>query len=102
MKEKRTERINIRLTIDEKKMIIEKAKLAGYTLSGYIQKIVSEKKICSKTDTQTVLELKRIGVNINQIAKFVNTYNIEDNVSYAVNNLKSYLNELNNIIVKLT
>ena len=67
---KRNQTISIRLTTEEKEEIIAKAKQANMTLTDYLIE-------CSRntvTDLSEVLiELKRIGNNLNQIARKANS-----------------------------
>jgi hypothetical protein len=101
MKENKTKEIHIRLTEEEKGQLKKIAYSAGYTLSAYIKKAVLKNRIVSKTDIQTVYELKKIGVNINQIAKFINTFPVEDNVPYAIKTLDLYIQKLETLIKHL-
>jgi hypothetical protein len=102
MKENKLEQIHFRVTKTEKDKLMKKANDAGYTLSSYVKKVVFENKIVPKTDIETVLELKKIGVNINQLAKFINTFPVQDNLPYAINNLQLYIDKLNKLIANLS
>ena len=71
---KRSETLTIRLTKAEKAAIISKAKKARTSLTEYILAISKDVKIVLPPDTAPiVLELKRIGNNLNQIAAKVNS-----------------------------
>lgn len=71
---KRSETLTVRLTKAEKAAIIAKAKRAKMNLTEYIFAISKDTKIVLPPDTEPiVLELKRIGNNLNQIAAKVNS-----------------------------
>ncbi len=71
MKENRTKVIRARLSEEEKEQVFRRAKAEGVTLSMYLRKSVLGERITSKADIQTVFELKKIGTNLNQLAKHV-------------------------------
>lgn len=65
--------MNIRLTQSEKSAIISKAKKSKLTLTEYIMKSSLQTKI-KVVDLQPLLvELKRIGNNLNQITRKINS-----------------------------
>ena len=71
---KRDRTLTIRLTKSEKEMIRKKAARAKMTLTDYIVAASLQTEINVAEDVQPLLvELKRIGNNINQIALKVNT-----------------------------
>ncbi len=71
---KRSETLTIRLTKAEKAVLTAKARKAKMTLTEYILAISKDTKIVLPPDTAPiVLELKRIGNNLNQIAAKVNS-----------------------------
>lgn len=70
---RRDETLTVRLTRSEKKAIQEKAKKSGLTMSDYFVKASTEKQI-NVIDIKPVLtELKKLGTNINQIARKMNS-----------------------------
>ena len=76
--------IHLRVHEHEKESLREKAKLANMNMSGYIIALSENKKIIvAQGLPKLTLELKRIGVNINQIAmvansqRFVNEHQLE-------------------------
>jgi hypothetical protein len=82
--EKKNARIEVRCYKKEKEELREKAKQANMNMSEYIIALSENKKIIvAQGLPQLSLELKRIGVNINQIAmvantqRFVNEYQLE-------------------------
>ena len=70
---KRNQTISIRLTPTEKKEIITKAKQAQMTLTDYLIECSRNTKIKVTDLSEVLVELKRIGNNINQIARKVNS-----------------------------
>lgn len=97
---RRSETLTVRLTKAEKAAIIVKSKRAKMTLTEYILAISKDTKIVLPPDTAPiVLELKRIGNNLNQIAAKVNS-----GVTY-VENLTEVIknqNKIYNLLLKLT
>lgn len=101
MKENRTKVIRARLSEEEKEQVFRRAKAEGITLSMYLRNSVLGERIASKTDIQTVFELKKIGTNLNQLAKHVNSLPIDDNILKSLENINKYINELKQITDKL-
>lgn len=101
MKENRTKIINLRLTEDEKKQAVKRAKDEEMTLSSYIRKSISAERFISKSDIQIAFELKKIGTNLNQLAKHVNTLPVEYNILESLKEINDYINELKQITNQL-
>ena len=73
-KTEKTARLEIRLTPSEKEEIIKKAEQARMTVSSYILFLSENKKITvAENIPQLLLEITRIGTNINQIAHIGNS-----------------------------
>ena len=71
---KRDKTLTIRLTESEKALIEKKAKRANMNLTEYIIAVSNKSKIKVAEDTTPLLmELKRMGNNINQIAMKINS-----------------------------
>lgn len=71
---RRSETLTIRLTKAEKAALTAKARKAKMTLTEYILAVSKDTKIVLPPETTPiVLELKRIGNNLNQIAAKVNS-----------------------------
>ena len=71
---KRDKTLTVRLTESEKALIEKKAKHANMNLTEYIIAVSNKSKIKVAEDTKPLLvELKRIGNNINQIAMKINS-----------------------------
>lgn len=71
---KRNETLTIRITKSEKAAIVRQAKKAGMSLTEYILALSRQLPIYPPPDFSPLLvELKRIGNNINQLAAKVNS-----------------------------
>lgn len=101
MKENRTKTIKIRLTEDEKERVVKRSKEEGITLSSFMRKSVLCEKFVSKTDVQTVFELKKIGNNLNQLAKHINSLPIDKIILNSLESIDKYIKELRQITDKL-
>ncbi len=76
MNRTRPKQIVIRLTEKEKEQLQLKVKKSGLKQQDYLIKCILEKKILNTDGLKEVTpELKRIGVNLNQIAKSCNIGN---------------------------
>ena len=95
MNEKRTESFILRLTEKEKEMLVSLAN------EHDMRNMAFKGSAVTKTDIQTVIELKRIGNNINQIAKQINLIPHEDNIKLYLQELHDILNMLSVITKKL-
>lgn len=66
--------INFRISLEEKKKLQAKAKQAHMSISSYIIALSENKKITvAENIPELLLEITRIGTNINQIAHIVNS-----------------------------
>lgn len=74
--ERRDDRLpNLRVTAAERALIEERAAAAGLTLVEYCRRAIFKSRIAPKRGTinqALLVELNRVGVNLNQIAKVVN------------------------------
>ena len=55
----------------------------------------------SKTDVQMIYELRKIGANINQLAKHINTLPSDENILYSLDRINQYLSDVETINRKL-
>lgn len=70
---KKTERIEVRVTPEEKMKIVEKSIKAKKSISEYVIDCSTNKQITVINDLpKLVTELRRIGNNINQLTKLAN------------------------------
>ncbi|PIB27554.1 hypothetical protein BFP77_11740 [Maribacter sp. 4U21] len=69
--------VNIRMTVDDYIEVSEKAKTIGLSIAEFIRRKVTEKCLPKKRvhpmDRKLFVELSRVGNNLNQLAKFVNS-----------------------------
>ena len=74
--EKRLVQVNIRLTPDENDKVVEFAKASGLSPANWIRMKIFTGKFppirMSPLDTAVYLELKKIGVNLNQVTHKIN------------------------------
>lgn len=70
---RKTERIEIRLTPEEKKKIINNSVKANTTISEYLIKSATKKEIVVINDLdKLVIQLRKLGNNVNQLTKLAN------------------------------
>jgi len=90
--------VSLRLTESEFEQIKSEAEKLGYTTSDFIRSILLKKNRClkNKKDTKKILfELNRIGNNLNQIAKYVNTFKTIDNfVKFSIDEILKELKKI--------
>ena len=80
MSTKKTERLQLRLSPEEKEMLIKKAAESRMTVSDYLANLVANKKVETvKSIPALIYEIRKIGVNINQIAHIGNSQRYLDN-----------------------
>ena len=73
MSKNRTERLQLRLSSEEKEAIAQKAADANMSIADYIVALSANQKIIdAKIIAQLILEIRRIGVNVNQVAAVAN------------------------------
>ncbi len=73
MSKNRTERLQLRVSSEEKEAIAQKAADANMSISDYIVALSANQKIIdAKIIAQLILEIRRIGVNVNQVAAVAN------------------------------
>ena len=66
-------KVSVRLSDSEKEKLELNASLAGLKISAYIRHIISNAKpLVHKFDKTMVIQVAKIGNNLNQIAKHVN------------------------------
>jgi len=94
-------RINLRCTSEDKLAINEKAKQAGKDVSEYLRNLALNKNMYSITDLKSFKELNRIGGNINQIARKINSSTVINNPDDILKKLDEIRNELEQIKVLL-
>lgn len=72
---KRTAMIKVRVSASEKTEIEHKAQLAGLTLSDFIRRTVAGSRTRqTQVEREHLRLLARVGNNLNQLARWANTY----------------------------
>lgn len=94
--EKKTERIYIRLTEKEKREIKKKADNLGIKTSEYLREISTKKEVIF-IDNSVLNQIRKIGLNVNQIIRLSHTYKNPPS-----QNLIDEINELKKMIIELT
>ncbi len=79
---KRNITLSIRLTAEEKQALKKKADQANLSMTDYLLRCSSRKKIRVINMSKVVVEIKRVGNNLNQITRRINSgdfksYNFE-------------------------
>ena len=99
---KRSETLTVRLTRQEKEMIKKRASQAGLSLTDYIVAVSLQTQITVCEDVKPlIMELKRIGNNVNQIAAKVNVGAFHSaNFQEVIDSLKSVYEEVYRIARK--
>lgn len=73
--EKRTEFVNTRVTPTEKHLLKIQAEAEGMSLGDFVRVQLNRPRVRkTKVERQKVIHLTRIGNNLNQIARWANTY----------------------------
>jgi uncharacterized protein (DUF1778 family) len=79
---KRNITLSIRLTAEEKESLKKKAEQANLSMTDYLLRCSSRKKIRVVNMSKVIVEMKRVGNNLNQITRKINagdfkSYNFE-------------------------
>ena len=108
MKKKKAEqvatcRIDIRLTAEEKRAIEEKARLCGYqSVSLYMRERALGARIPpSITDLTAVNQLRKVGMNLNQIAHRINMVFDKNEILSVRGYLEKLMQEINETVSKI-
>jgi hypothetical protein len=94
--------IRVRLYTEDKLKIKEKALLSGIRLSDYIRKCALDYKIIPKADYDLRSQINRIGVNINQVTRKINSFSDIKNNHKILDELVELKNELLSILSKIS
>lgn len=96
----RTERLNLRLLPDERAEIEVRAAAVGLTPTDYVRRAVLSGRLASivtrKADPSLVLAINRAGVNLNQIARTLNS-----GVDHIPGDLAETLERINRLLDRL-
>lgn len=71
----RTKWLNVRVTPDEKNSVVEEAEAKGMTSGDFMRQLLGKRRVRkTRREREKLLHLARIGNNINQLARWANTY----------------------------
>lgn len=99
--EKRDVRIFVKLTEREKEKVLSFAKDKGITLSSYVRKAILNPVFVSSTDLKAVIEINKIGNNINQLVHQANKFSYDENIRETISRVELLMEELNIFTKKL-
>jgi len=100
----RSKQLNIRLTETEIELLQKKIKKSKLSQSEYIRKSILEKNIIVIDEIKGLMvELKRVGNNLNQVTRMINTGEVKDSKELVQikNNLEIVWNEVINALKKV-
>lgn len=69
----RASRVHVLLTVTEKGRVREAARRGGLSISEYVRRRTLGRPVTSRVDADAERQLRRIGVNLNQLARVANT-----------------------------
>lgn len=96
-----TERVHLRLNEEEKQMIQAKAEQADMTVSEYIRALINNKKIVVAPDLpRLVVQIIKIGVNVNQICNVAKDCGIPQEQIQTIENQWTNIQDLVSNLIK--
>ena len=79
MNKTRPNKVTVRLSDSELNELKERIKLSGFNQQQFLSRAISSKAMINKEQLNSLLvELRREGCNLNQIARACNTYKVLD------------------------
>jgi hypothetical protein len=102
MKDKKNNRLWIKLSEEQKHQVKRNAMSLGLSLSSYVRKTALDEKIIGKTDLEMIHQVKKIGYNINQISRELNRYSDGMIISDAYKQMEEYKELLQALIKELS
>ena len=95
-------RIELRISNEDKEKLKEKAAAAGYrSVSKYIRDCALGKKITARVDIDAVYNLRKIGNNLNQIARQINTEKKDETMFALKSDLEALIWNVRDVIRKI-
>ena len=98
MKEKKTDRMNVRVSQKELAEIKKKANKLNMPVSTYFRTAALNQRIVIKTDKEMVLKIRDIGDNINRIAHQLNMHSDDLTIADAYSQMEKYKQTLQCIL----
>jgi len=94
-------RIELRISNEDKEKLKEKAAAAGYkSVSKYIRDCALGKKITARVDIDAVYNLRKVGNNLNQIARQINTEKKDETLFALKSDIEALIWNVRDVISK--
>jgi len=93
--------VNFKISSEDREILYERAKKLGLSVSEYIRRMALNRKITVKTDVEMLMQVRKIGVNINQIARKINMDTSRTNVDTGLRELGNYMEYLRGVLDKI-
>lgn len=95
-----THSVRVRLNEEQFNYFTKKAKELDWSLSPTIRELALKSKlnITCKTDQETKIQLRKIGVNINQVTRKVNQFHDKNEIKMQLEYLHKFIIEVQNTI----
>ena len=95
-------RIELRISNEDKEKLKEKAAAAGYkSVSKYIRDCALGKKITARVDIDAVYNLRKVGNNLNQIARQINTEKKDETLFALKSDIEALIWNVRDVISKI-
>ena len=95
-------RIELRISNEDKEKLKEKAAAAGYkSVSKYIRDCALGKKITARVDIDAVYILRKVGNNLNQIARQINTEKKDETLFALKSDIEALIWNVRDVISKI-
>lgn len=95
-------RIELRISNEDKEKLKEKAAAAGYrSVSKYIRDCALGKKITAHVDIDAVYNLRKVGNNLNQIARQINTEKKDETLFALKSDIEALIWNVSDVIRKI-
>lgn len=95
-------RIELRISNEDKEKLKEKAAAAGYrSVSKYIRDCALGKKITARVDIDAVYNLRKVGNNLNQIARQINTEKKDETLFALKSDIEALIWNISDVIRKI-
>ena len=95
-------RIELRISNEDKEKLKEKAAAAGYkSVSKYIRDCALGKKITARVGIDAVYNLRKIGNNLNQIARQINTEKKDETLFALKSDIEALIWNVSDVIRKV-